>query len=386
MLVMHAHGGFGGAAYGAVPGMGSWQVGLVGNAVIMGAYLGMCLAILVPLARGHQLRSNPLGAATAAIFFTCAVHHGAHSLHMLLPSLGLEDPQGLALRSAWGWPLESWDVVGAVVAVYYWTLRRQYGSLTRGAQPFQDLRRREQQALELNDTVLQGLVVAKMALDLDQPAKADQALTASIGSASRIITELLGQPAPLARPAPQHARGRRGRPTVAGRPRHAERRSHHPEEAREEPPMNATAARTRPVRVVIVDDTHDLRELLRLALTRGGMEVVGEAGDGLAGIEAVRSERPDVVLLDLSMPVMDGLEALPSIRQLVPGAKIIVLSGFGATQMSERALATGADAYLQKGIPLKRILDHVRGLAGATDQTSPSPALTLVPAGSRAEG
>ena len=82
--------------------------------------------------------------------------------------------------------------------------------------------------------------------------------------------------------------------------------------------MNATAARTRPVRVVIVDDTYDLRELLRLALTRGGMEVVGEAGDGLAGIEAVRLERPDVVLLDLSMPVMDGLEALPSIRRLVP--------------------------------------------------------------------
>ena len=112
--------------------------------------------------------------------------------------------------------------------------------------------------------------------------------------------------------------------------------------------MNATAARSRPVRVVIIDDTYDLRELLRLALTRGGMDVVGEAGDGLAGIEAVRSERPDVVLLDLSMPVMDGLEALPSIRQLVPEAKIIVLSAFGATQLSERALASGADGYLQK--------------------------------------
>ena len=144
--------------------------------------------------------------------------------------------------------------------------------------------------------------------------------------------------------------------------------------------MNATAPGTRPVRVVIVDDTYDLRELLRLALTRGGMEVVGEAGDGLSGIEAVRAERPDVVLLDLSMPVMDGLEALPSIRRLVPAAKIIVLSGFGATQMSERALATGADGYLQKGMSLKRILDYVRGIVeGTTDQATPSPALTLVP-------
>jgi signal transduction histidine kinase/ActR/RegA family two-component response regulator len=144
--------------------------------------------------------------------------------------------------------------------------------------------------------------------------------------------------------------------------------------------MSATAARTRPVRVVVIDDTYDLRELLRLALTRGGMEVVGEAGDGLAGIEAVRLERPDVVLLDLSMPVMDGLEALPSIRRLVPAAKIIVLSGFGATQMSERALATGADGYLQKGMSLKRILEYVRGIVdGTTDQPTPSPALTLVP-------
>jgi len=144
--------------------------------------------------------------------------------------------------------------------------------------------------------------------------------------------------------------------------------------------MNATAARTRPVRVVIVDDTYDLRELLRLALTRGGMEVVGEAGDGLTGIEAVRLERPDVVLLDLSMPVMDGLEALPSIRRLVPAAKIIVLSGFGATQMSERALATGADGYLQKGMSLKRILEYVRGIVeGTNDSVTPSPTLTLVP-------
>jgi hypothetical protein len=194
----------------------SWQVGLVCNAVIMVAYLGICLAIVVPLARSRQLRSNPLGAATSAIFLTCAVHHGAHSVHMLLPSLGFDDPQGLAMRTAWGWPLATWDVVGAVVGVYYWSLRRNYGSLMQGAQLFEDLRRREQQALELNDTVLQGLVVAKMALDLEQPDKANGALTSSIASASRIITELLGSkhhtldllrsaPAAVVAPAPQPA-------------------------------------------------------------------------------------------------------------------------------------------------------------------------------------
>src|SRR3954463_1833028 len=109
--------------------MSSWQVGLVCTAVIMLASLLISLAIVVPLARSKQLRTNPLGAATAAIFFTCAVHHGSHAIHMVLPSLGGSDPQGLAMRTAWDWPLATWDVIGALVAVYYWSLRRNYSSL-----------------------------------------------------------------------------------------------------------------------------------------------------------------------------------------------------------------------------------------------------------------
>jgi signal transduction histidine kinase len=171
----------------------SWTVGLVCNAVIALAYLLITLAIVVPLARSHQLRTNPLGAATGVIFFTCSVHHGAHSLHMLMPALGVDDPQGLAMRTAWGWPLALWDVVGALAAIYYWTLRRNYSSLMHGAQLFEDLRQRERQALELNDTVLQGLVVAKMALDLNQPGRSQEALNSSIAAASRIITDLLGR-------------------------------------------------------------------------------------------------------------------------------------------------------------------------------------------------
>jgi signal transduction histidine kinase len=121
-----------------------------------------------------------------------------------------------------------------------------------------------------------------------------------------------------------------------------------------------TAVDARPLRVVIIDDTADLRDLLRIALARGGMSVIGEAGDGEAGIEAVRTGRPDVILLDLSMPVMDGLAALPHLRTLAPDAKIIVLSGFGADELTDRALEAGADGYLQKGVPLGRILDYIR--------------------------
>ncbi len=169
-----------------------WVVGLVANTVISAAYFAIVAAIVLPLVKSHQLRSNPLGAATAAIFFTCAVHHGVHAVHMLMPEFGVDQVQGGAMRAAWGWQLAMWDVIGATVAVYYWSLRRNYGSLMQGAQLFEDMRKREQQALELNDNVLQGLVVAKMSLDLGKEEKAREALDTAIGSASHMITDLLG--------------------------------------------------------------------------------------------------------------------------------------------------------------------------------------------------
>lgn len=142
--------------------------------------------------------------------------------------------------------------------------------------------------------------------------------------------------------------------------------------------VRADEPRTRPLRTVIIDDTADLRDLLRLALNRGGFDVVGEAGDGKAGIDVVRAERPDVVLLDLSMPIMDGLEALPTIRRTCPAAKIVVLSGFGATQMSERALANGADGYVQKGASLDSILAYVRDMTAGVKARAPR-SLSVVP-------
>ena len=137
--------------------------------------------------------------------------------------------------------------------------------------------------------------------------------------------------------------------------------------------MSAAVAE-KPIRVVIVDDTPDLRDLLRLARESDGFDVVAEAGDGQEGIDVARAQRPDVILLDLSMPVMDGLEALPTLRKVCPEAKIIVLSGFGAAQMTRRALAAGADGYLQKGVALKTILGYVRDL---TDETTRPPARSV---------
>lgn len=122
---------------------------------------------------------------------------------------------------------------------------------------------------------------------------------------------------------------------------------------------------TEAVRAVIVDDTPDLRLLLRLTLERDGdISIVGEAEDGLQGIEAVRRLQPQLVMLDLAMPVMDGLEALPRIKAACPTAKVVVLSGFEAGAMQERSMRAGADAYVQKGTPPQEILALVRGLLG----------------------
>ncbi len=169
-----------------------WMLGAACNAVIAVAYSMIVVAIARPLVKSRQLRSNALGAATAAIFLTCAVHHGAHVVHMLMPYAGVDQEQGLAMRTAWGPELALWDLVGAAVAVYYWTLRGGFGPSDRSPQLFKDQYEREQRALELNDAVLQGMVVARMALDLGERRRGLSALDGSIDAASRMITELIG--------------------------------------------------------------------------------------------------------------------------------------------------------------------------------------------------
>ena len=168
-----------------------WIIGLATNTFMALAYAGIVGFIVLPLMKSRQLSKNKLGVATAAIFCTCAVHHAFDALHLVLPSMGIDVARGVALRSGWGWDVAAWDLVGAAVAAYYLGLRRIYGSLMQGAQLFYDLKRRERQALEINDDVLQGLVVAKMALELDQRDTAVAALDTSIASASRIISSLL---------------------------------------------------------------------------------------------------------------------------------------------------------------------------------------------------
>jgi signal transduction histidine kinase len=131
------------------------------------------------------------------------------------------------------------------------------------------------------------------------------------------------------------------------------------------------------LRVAIVDDTPDLRLLLRVVLeSQPGFLVVGEAGDGAQGLELISRERPDLVLLDLAMPVMDGLEAVPLILASAPDTRIVVLSGFESERMAAPALAAGAHAYLQKGATPDEIVTLLRQTAGAAT-TSAAAALEI---------
>jgi CheY-like chemotaxis protein len=134
------------------------------------------------------------------------------------------------------------------------------------------------------------------------------------------------------------------------------------------------AGSTAAARVLLADDTPDIRALLRLVLSRhDDFVVVAEAADGSEAVEMAQKHRPDVVLLDLAMPVMDGLEAIPGVRAAAPNCKIVVLSGFNADQMAAEALGAGADAYLEKGTPPTQLVHHLRRICGLREVGPESP-------------
>jgi YesN/AraC family two-component response regulator len=122
--------------------------------------------------------------------------------------------------------------------------------------------------------------------------------------------------------------------------------------------------RSRPlIRVVIADDVEALRVLLRTQLELDdAFEVVGEAANGRAAIEVVEKTQPDCILLDLAMPVMDGLQAIPEIRRVDPAVTIVVLSGFEAAALAPAAFDAGADHYLEKSVTLTMVAETLRAI------------------------
>lgn len=111
-------------------------------------------------------------------------------------------------------------------------------------------------------------------------------------------------------------------------------------------------------RLVIVDDAADLRGLLVLALGRDErLEVVADVGDGRQGVDAVHEHRPELVLMDVSMPVMDGLTATRELKRSYPDLIVAILTGYGDARLAEEATRAGADAFVDKTTPLSRLAD-----------------------------
>jgi len=209
---------------------------------------------------------------------------------------------------------------------------------------------RRRQALELNDNVVQGLTAAIMSQDSLLYDEATMHLDRTMASARRLMNEWIEplngadlQPGDLLRTSASVLDG-----------------------------PDLSLRNTLP-RILIVDDNDDVRRLLRIQLETGGQyAVVGEGIDGREGVKLATELQPDVVLLDLAMPVMDGLEALPLIKAAVDNVKVIVLSGFDEGSMREIAFQAGASKYVEKGVRmgLPGHIDELLGRSSAVRKTA----------------
>jgi len=170
-----------------------WVFGAVANGVLFAAYMVITVSIVFPLLKSDQLRKNHLGAATGAIFFSCGVGHGLHFFHLIGPAIGVDQSVGAAARVSTEWHIVLWDSLTAAIGLYYVSLRKTYGSLMKGAALFDDMKAKQRQALEINDNIVQGLVIAETALALDEREHSQAALAATLASARQIISDLLGE-------------------------------------------------------------------------------------------------------------------------------------------------------------------------------------------------
>ena len=126
--------------------------------------------------------------------------------------------------------------------------------------------------------------------------------------------------------------------------------------------------------IVVVDDAPDVRRLMRTRLRISGMfEVVGEGADGHEAIELAGLHKPLLMLLDVSMPGLDGLEALPRIREVSPGTRVVLFTGFDEEGLVERAKALGAADFLTKSMPIESVIDRLLQLAGGAPAARRQP-------------
>jgi DNA-binding NarL/FixJ family response regulator len=133
-----------------------------------------------------------------------------------------------------------------------------------------------------------------------------------------------------------------------------------------------------PIRILMVDDHPLLREgVAALIAGRGDMKVIGQASNGREAIAQFRSHRPDVTLMDLQMPDMNGIDAIIAIRGEFPDARIVVLTTYSGDALAQRALKAGAQAYVLKSHVRKDLLDIIRTVHGGKKSINPDVAADI---------
>ncbi len=122
------------------------------------------------------------------------------------------------------------------------------------------------------------------------------------------------------------------------------------------------------LRVLLVDDTPDVRLLVRMLISeRPDLEVVAEAGNGHEAIDLAAALHPDLIVLDIAMPELDGIAALRGLRAAAPASRVVILSAFARESQEAATRAAGATAYVEKSIATDRLVDELLAGAGLLD-------------------
>ena len=124
---------------------------------------------------------------------------------------------------------------------------------------------------------------------------------------------------------------------------------------------------------LIVDDHEVVREGLRLSLSRAPhIRVVGEAGDGASAVELVQRRKPDVVIMDVRMPGMDGLEATKILTETVPDSKVLIFTAYSEKSLLSRGLESGAKGYILKEAPHQTLVRAIEKIAAGEGYVDPA--------------